>query len=80
MSLVNRLDLDLTELGAQAANAALLDTPRDRLQALDAVFAECGERANVYYCPDLAAQDLVRWVGLEFRMTLQGRDVAVECA
>ncbi|MFJ7329013.1 hypothetical protein ACIQVN_22575 [Streptomyces cyaneofuscatus] len=67
MSAMNRLDLDLTELGAQAANAALLDTSAARLSALTAVFAECGERANSYYCPDTAAADFVRWAALDYQ-------------
>ncbi|MFI1530030.1 hypothetical protein [Streptomyces griseus] len=67
MSAMNRLDLDLTELGAQAVNAALLDTPASRLSALTAVFAQCGERANIYYCPDMAAADFVRWAALDYQ-------------
>ncbi|MCT6776089.1 hypothetical protein LXH09_05555 [Streptomyces sp. CS7] len=67
MSAMNRLDLDLIELGAQAVNAALLDTPAARLSALTRAFAECGERSNAYYCPDTAAADLVRWVALDYR-------------
>ncbi|MFG3176568.1 hypothetical protein ACGFZC_16090 [[Kitasatospora] papulosa] len=69
MSATNRLDLDLTELGEMATNAALLKTPAERLQALTAVFAECGERANAYYCPDMAAGDLVRWVAMDFQIS-----------
>ncbi|MFI8815709.1 MULTISPECIES: hypothetical protein [unclassified Streptomyces] len=64
---MNRLDIDLTELGVQAVNAARIDTPVARLSALTAVFAECGERANIYYCPDTAAADFVRWVALDYQ-------------
>lgn len=69
MSASSRLSTDLTELGAQAAHAALLDTSAERLRALSAAFEECGERANVYYCPDMAAKDLVRWVAMEFQIS-----------
>ncbi|NEC21192.1 hypothetical protein [Streptomyces parvus] len=67
MSAMNRLDLDLIELGAQAVNAALLDTSAARLSALTAVFEECGERANIYFCPSTAAADLVRWAALDYQ-------------
>ncbi|WP_328377057.1 hypothetical protein OHB13_11945 [Streptomyces sp. NBC_00440] len=72
MSLMALLDVDLTELGTQAAHAALLDNSADRLNALTAVFEECGKRANAYYCPDLATRDLVRWVALDFQIARRG--------
>lgn len=64
---MSRLDLDLTELGRLATQAAAFETPTARREALNTVFAECGERASAYYCPDAAAADFVRWVTLDYQ-------------
>jgi len=67
MSMVGRVRVDLSELGELAARAAQLPTPAARFDALRAVFGECGERANAYYCPENAARHLVRAVVHDFR-------------
>ncbi|MFF4245211.1 hypothetical protein ACFYY2_12140 [Streptomyces sp. NPDC001822] len=67
--LMQRLDVDLTELGTQAANAALLDTSAERLKALTAVFEECGERASTYDSPHSTVEQLVRWVAMDFQIS-----------
>ncbi|MGW2710741.1 hypothetical protein ACWC4J_17375 [Streptomyces sp. NPDC001356] len=67
MSLMNRLDIDLTELGEMAAAAGRLGTFEERISSLNTVFEECGERANAYYCPYTAARQLVQWAVLGFR-------------
>lgn len=74
MSMMNRLDVDLTELGEKAVNAAGLATPAERIDALTSVFEECGERANAYYCPEDAARHLVQWVVMDYQIA---RDRAV---
>ncbi|MFF9649702.1 hypothetical protein [Streptomyces sp. NPDC014622] len=67
MSLTNRFVVDTGELGEMAGNAAWLDTSTERLRALTAVFAECGERANVYADPMFVARTLVKEAASAFR-------------
>ncbi|MEU6765918.1 hypothetical protein ABZ916_25810 [Streptomyces sp. NPDC046853] len=78
MSRLWQLDDDLTELGEAAAAAGRLPTFRERIEALGEVFAECGVRANSYYCPDSAARQFVQWVALDFQIARRsaGRNLA----
>jgi hypothetical protein len=60
VSLIKRFQEDKDDLGEKAAAAAWLDNSTERLNAITAVFQECGERANVYADPMFAARELVK--------------------
>ncbi|MGV9693420.1 hypothetical protein ACWDUX_30430 [Streptomyces sp. NPDC003444] len=57
---MSRYAVDAAELVAQAANAARLSTPKERLAALTAAFQDCGERAHVYHCPEAVVLVLIK--------------------
>ncbi|MER6382111.1 hypothetical protein ACWDBD_38795 [Streptomyces sp. NPDC001118] len=68
MGLIKQFAMDREELGLKAANAAWIDNPTERFDALTAAFEACGERAVSYHDPAHAVRELVNAVITDYRL------------